>query len=218
MKWNCAQIEERLSDYVDGLLSEEERREFSAHVSGCANCAPLVSTVSTLVTRMHALEPVEAPLKLIPNILDQTLGPRGTAAHQGWRGWFAWLEPVMQPRFAMGVASLVVTIFILIQATGIRPNKLSSADMNPANLYRTANRHAHLVYARGAKFVNDLRVVYEIQSRLRPEAQPNQAPEPATPPPSDPQQKSEGPHPGRTANTSLVEVAFLFTPVSRSFR
>ncbi len=217
MTWNCAQIEERLSDYVDGLLSEEERREFSAHVAGCANCAPLVSTVSSLVTRMHALEPVEAPLKLIPNILDQTLGPRHAEAQRGWRGWFAWLEPVMQPRFAMGAASLVVTAFILVQVMGLRPNKMSAADVNPANLYRTANRHAHLMYARGTKFVNDLRVVYEIQSRLRPEAQPNQTPEPA-PPPSDPQQKSEGVHPGRTANTSLVEVACLFTPDSRSFR
>lgn len=217
MNWNCEQIEERLSDYVDGLLSDEERREFSAHVAGCANCAPLVSTVSTLVTRMHALEAVEAPLKLIPNILDQTLGPRRTETRQGWRGWFAWLEPVMQPRFAMGVASLVVTFIILVQVTGLRPKNVNAADLNPANLYRTANRHAHLVYARGAKFVNDLRVVYEIQSRLRPEAQPNQAPEVAPPPP-DPQQKSEGPHPGRTANPSLVEVAFLFTPVSRSFR
>jgi len=217
MKWTCEQIEEQLSDYVDGLLSEEEGREFSAHVAGCVNCAPLVATVSTLVTRMHALEPVETPLRLVPNILDQTLGPRRTETRQGWRGWFAWLEPMMQPRFAMGVASLVVTFFILIQVTGIRAKNVSAADLNPANLYRTANRHAHLVYARGAKFVNDLRVVYEIQSRLRPEAQPNQAPE-TPPPPSDPQQKSEGKHPGSTANTSLVEVAFLFTPVSRSLR
>jgi TFIIF-interacting CTD phosphatase-like protein len=32
---------------------------------------------------------------------------------------------------------------------------------------RNADRQAHLVFARSAKFVSDLRVVYEIQTRLR---------------------------------------------------
>ena len=41
------------------------------------------------------------------------------------------------------------------------------ADLSPASVFHNADRQAHLVYARGTKFVSDLRVVYEIQSRLR---------------------------------------------------
>jgi hypothetical protein len=57
---------------------------------------------------------------------------------------------------------------------------------------RTANRQAHLTYARGAKFVNDLRVVYEIQSRLGSQPEPQSAPQPPT---QNPQDKSQtNPH------------------------
>jgi len=69
--------------------------------------------------------------------------------------------------------------------------------LSPANIFRTANRQVHLTYARSAKFVNDLRVVYEIQSRLQPgpEPSPNSAPAPeqkqSQPDPSMPQQKSD---------------------------
>jgi hypothetical protein len=216
MIWNCAQIEERLSDHLDGMLNAEESRAFGDHVAGCVICAPLVQRVTTMVGRMRTLEPVEAPARLIPRILEQTLGPRTKSK----KGWLVWLSPLLQPRFAMGGASLVATLFILIQGFGIHPTKLRAADLNPENLYHAANRRAHLVYARGAKFVNDLRVVYEIQSRLRPEAAPLQAPqEEKAPPPPNPQQKSEGePHPGRSANDSLTELASLLIPVPRSLQ
>jgi hypothetical protein len=69
-----------------------------------------------------------------------------------------------------------------------------------------------LTYARGAKFVNELRVVYEIQSRLEPEPKPEQVParpkhEPK-PDPHYPQQKSET-HPGRHEARATTLLAFL---------
>jgi hypothetical protein len=58
-------------------------------------------------------------------------------------------------------------------------------------LARAANRQAHLVYAHGAKFVNDLRLVYEIQSRFSaPEAAGSGEANPAPQPPLDPQPKT----------------------------
>jgi hypothetical protein len=41
------------------------------------------------------------------------------------------------------------------------------ADFRPAAIYQKADQQAHLVIARSVKYVSDLRVVYEIQSRLR---------------------------------------------------
>jgi hypothetical protein len=85
------------------------------------------------------------------------------------------------------VAASVVIVFHAATAEGGRSN------LNPINLLRGANRHAHLTYARGAKMINNLRVVYEIQSRLMP--QPDSLSEPLTPPPAS--RPSIEPQPGR---------------------
>src|SRR5580692_5223126 len=198
MDWNCALTEERLSDYLEGKLSAAEAAAFSAHMASCANCTETVAQVSGLVDQMHKLEMVEEPPQLIAKILDATLGPR--TQKESWRQWFGWISVVWQPRFAMGLAAAVASVVIVSYAAGLTPAKLKKADLSPANVLRSANRQAHLTYARGAKFVNDLRVVYEIQSKLQPEPEPmpvsNPAPEQqkehnSIPPESTPQQKSQ---------------------------
>ena len=61
----------------------------------------------------------------------------------------------------------MATFFILFSASGISLRKPKLADLHPTNVYRNADRHLHLVYASSVKYVSDLRVVYEIQSKLR---------------------------------------------------
>lgn len=204
MDWNCVLTEERLSDHLDGLLSPAEAAAFSAHVAGCDQCGKLVAQVGGLVNSMQRLEALEAPPQLVTKILDATLGPR--AQKQSWRRWFTWIPTLWQPRFTMGVATVVATLLIIVYTTGFSPNKLKKVDLNPANMFRAANRQAHLTYARSAKFVNDLRVVYEIQSRLQPDIQQQPLVPPAPPPEqnqqphsTNPQEKSQtAPHPGHT--------------------
>jgi len=206
MDWNCTQSEERLSDHLDGQLSPVESAAFLAHVSQCADCTRLVGQVQGLVGSLHELEPLEAPPKLAKSIIRATLGSR-------WKRWFSWVPVLWQPRFAMGALTVAASLAIVFHTAGLTPAKLRKMDLNPLNLYRTANRQAHLTYARGAKFVNDLRVVYEIQSRLQPEPEPNAAPssapapdEPSKPPSSNPQQKSEQ----KPRDRSQLRVAGLF--------
>jgi anti-sigma factor RsiW len=213
MDWNCVLTEERLSDYLGGLLSPGEAAAFSAHANACDQCAKRVAQVSGLMRRMQQLEPLEAPPELISKILHSTIGPR--TEKQKWNRWFTWLPALWQPRFVMGAATVVATLLIVIYTAGLSPAKLRKANLSPANVLRSANRQVHLTYARSAKFVNDLRVVYEIQSRLQPESepQPNAAPEPAPPqnlqPSSkNPQEKSQsGPHPGHTQTRTGVLLA-----------
>ena len=50
MTWTCDQIEARLSDYLDGLLQGAERATFNEHLAGCAECAPLLASVRSLVS------------------------------------------------------------------------------------------------------------------------------------------------------------------------
>jgi Putative zinc-finger len=194
MNWDCTITEARLSEALDGLLSREEAAAYSVHLAGCARCQGLAGQVGAMLERMHGLEMVPEPPQLAERILEATLGPR--QQKQGRRQWFAWTAGLWQPRFVMGAVTVAASIFIVIHASGISPAKIRRLDLNPANLLRAANRQAHLSYAHGAKFVNDLRVVYEIQSRLEPAQEPTAAPAPAVEPQSQPsspspQQKSE---------------------------
>ncbi|HEV2615023.1 MAG TPA: anti-sigma factor [Candidatus Acidoferrales bacterium] len=201
MNWTCVQIEERLSDYLDGLLPAAEQREFRAHVDACPQCAPLLAQVTHVIGRLRTLEPEPVPAALFSTILDQTLGPRKTK-----REWFGWLPMLWQPRFAMGTVTVLATLLIIFQATGVRRSDITAASLNPVNIFHAADRHAHLAFARSVKFVNDLRVVYEIQSRLQPAGNP--APN-SSEPSSAPPQKS--PNESQRNNGTNENTAFVAT-------
>lgn len=174
MIWKCEQIEERLSEHLDGLLDAPERAAFESHVAGCALCRKLVAQVGGALAQVHRLEMVEEPLGLATAILDATLGPR--APKKSWK-IFGWLQPVLQPRMAMGFATVVLFGWVSLQALGVQVNEIRLSDLHPVKLYHASTRQAHLIYARGEKFVSDLRVVYEIQSRLRPAQEEPPAPQ-----------------------------------------
>ena len=176
MDWNCTFTEERLSDYLEGKLLPAEAAAFSAHTADCAHCTQTVALVGGIVDRMRKMPVVEEPPQLIAKILDATLGPRTQK-----ESWFrlGWISILWQPRFVLGLGAAVASVVIVSYAAGLTPAKLKKADLSPANVLRSANRQAHLTYARGAKFVNDLRVVYEIQSKLQPEPEPMPVSNPA---------------------------------------
>jgi anti-sigma factor RsiW len=191
MTWTCEQTEARLSDYLDGLLQPAEHAAFDLHVNSCARCTPLVASVSHALNGLHKLEQVEPSPRLINSILTVTQGP------QTWRNAKRWLRSLQSPRFVYSAVSVAATIVVLLTASGFNWRKPKFTDLAPATIYRNADREVHLVYARGTKFVSDLRVVYEIQSRIN-ETEPNPAAREETIPQSSPRKKD----PGRTDNTN----------------
>jgi hypothetical protein len=177
MNWNCTLTEERLSDFLDGALTPEESAAISAHAAGCTDCAGLIAQVRATVTMMQQAPPLPLPAQLERKILDATLGPQKPKAES--QGWLGWLSVVWQPRFAMGIVTVAASFVIVFHAA-----TAPGSNLNPVNLLRGANRQAHLTYARGAKMVNNLRVVYEIESRMSPP--PESLSEPITQPPARP--------------------------------
>jgi len=165
MIWTCEQTEQQLSDYLDRLLTPAEMQAFDAHVPTCQRCAPLLASVSTLVTDLRSMEQVDDPPRLVYSILDKTLGPRDSLT--GWHWILGWTRGIASLRFAYGALSVAATLLILVTASGFNWRHPKLADLQPVNVYRSADRKAHRVYASTTKFVNDLRVVNEIQSRLR---------------------------------------------------
>jgi anti-sigma factor RsiW len=221
MNWNHAETEERLSDYLDALMTPEESAAFSSHAARCTECARLLRQVGGLVAQMRAVELLPVPALLDRKILDATLGSR--TPREGWKRMFAWAPILWSPRFAMGAVTVVAVFAIVLHTAGVTPGKFKRADLSPVSMARSANRQVHLVYARSAKFVNDLRVVYEIQSALQrsPEPPPSANPEPqpkSESPSSSPDQKSqESPRP-RSQMRSAPMLAFVLSEFTRSPR
>jgi hypothetical protein len=184
MNWTCEQTEAHLSDYLDGLLESAEQVAFDHHVNGCERCTPLVASVSHVLGTLHTLEQVEPSPRLINSVLTNTLGPRS------WRNARRWLRNLQSPRFVYSAVSVTATFFVLVSASGFSWKKPKLADLAPASIYRNANRQVHQVYAHGTKFVSNLRVVYEIQSRLRQDNEIPTTPE-GTIPQSSPDQKRD---------------------------
>ena len=213
MNWNCTNTEERLSDYLDGALTPAEAAAFKAHADSCADCALMLASVSGLVTRMHAMELEPAPPLLMNRILDATIGPR--KEKKSWKSWIGWTGSFVEPRFVMGLVTVAATVLVVIYSTGFTPSKLKKANLSPVEVYRAANREVHLKYGQSVKYVNDLRVVYEIQSRLQPANQPSpesnpmpmeQQPQQQKAP--NPQEKSQsGPKPGHSQTRMTAMLA-----------
>lgn len=179
MTWTCDQVEAQLSDYLEGLLQAPDRAEFEAHLASCAECAPLVASVRGVMSELHSMEQLDAPPRLVYSILDNTLGPREKVT--AWQTIGNFIRGLTTPKFAYGAASVMATLIILLGTSGISLRKPKLADLHPVNVYRNANRRLHLAYASSEKYVSDLRVVYEIQSRLRQGENDLQTPEESAP-------------------------------------
>ena len=163
MNWTCDQIEARISDYLDGAMTVAQEAAFTAHVASCPNCTQLVASIKGLVKTMRNVDQEEVPPQLIYSILDATLGPRLTP----WQVFTKWLRGLATPKFAYGAGSVMATCLIVLGASGTSLRKTKLADLTPSAVYLGVERQAHMTYAKSRKYVMDLRVVYEIQSRLR---------------------------------------------------
>jgi hypothetical protein len=96
----------------------------------------------------------------------------------------------------MGTVTMAMLVLVLWPALGVQWSELTWADLKPANLLSALDRRANLMYARGVKFVNEMRVVVEIQNMLQPvsDSQRKSSPE------ATPGEKQDEEKPGQKTN------------------
>jgi hypothetical protein len=70
---DCKAIQEQLSEYMDGRLSEGERREIAAHLDACPACREALEQLQKVVDLVGELPYVTAPEGLHEKILRQNL-------------------------------------------------------------------------------------------------------------------------------------------------
>jgi anti-sigma factor RsiW len=202
---NCADVDILLADYVDGTLRAEDKSALEAHLAGCAACAELARDSAAAVEFMERAAVAEAPPELVTRILFEiTAGPsRAVIKPSLVRRLFGrWLEPVLQPRFAMGMALTVLSFAIIGRSTHVR--QLTLSDLDPVKVWTAAEDRVVRWYGRGVKYYESLRVVYEIQTRLKewaeeqPSSQTSPQTSPQTNPPSGPPSGNPTPGAGET--------------------
>jgi len=67
----CALIQERLSEYIDGTLDADDRAAVENHISTCKTCKEDLASLTEMVEELHAMDPVEAPADFLEKIHER---------------------------------------------------------------------------------------------------------------------------------------------------
>jgi hypothetical protein len=161
---NCAELETLICDYVDGTLTAARKADVERHLEACPACAEVARNSAAAVAFMERAADVEPPPELITRILFDAPWTRKAPA-KGW-GWLRKLiAPIMQPRFAMGMAMTILSFSILSRFVPIQ--QLKATDLRPAEVWASLDDRTHRAWARSMKYYENLKVVYQIQTLLR---------------------------------------------------
>lgn len=166
----CAELEILLCDYADGSLAAAERTALEAHLAECSACSELARDVAGVTAFLERVPDVEPPPELLTRIVHHA--PRGaqpTEERQSWwrRIFGGWVEGVLQPRYAMGMAMTVLSLAMLARFAHIEPRPPRPSDLDPVKVWQTVDDRTHRVWDRAMKYYDNLRLVIEIQSRLK---------------------------------------------------
>ncbi len=201
----CTEFEALVSDALEGQLSAARKESFEAHRRVCGVCGPLFAEVQAGQQWLRSLEAVEPPAYMVRNILAATSGvvsrrslsataatadgrtpPFGERAREWWDSFSAsFFRPVAafvrQPRFVMSFGMTFFSFSLALTAAGVKPKDVAKVNLRPAAL-----RHAYNdAQIRVVKYYDNIRFVYEIESKLRELKRANT---PAEPRPAEPKE------------------------------
>jgi len=180
----CNEFESLLTDAIDGLLTGAQLERFQAHAGSCSACGPLFAEVEAGRNWLKDLTEVEPPAGMVNSILASTTGvdtqrlrvnvsapSRVSLSHSLWERAQAWasanMQPiwatVRQPRFAMSFGMAFFSLSVALSVLGVKPADLRQVSLRPA-----AIRHTYYnTQARVVRYYENIRFVYEVESRVR---------------------------------------------------
>lgn len=163
----CSDLDALICDYVDGTLTPAERATVELHLASCPSCRALVEDARSAVSFIEKTAAVEPPPALVNHLLFEVRqGAMRPVRERG--GWLARiLEPVLQPRFAMGMAMTILSFAMLARFAGVPVRQLRITDLEPAKVWMAAEDRVWRTWDRAKKYYESLRLVYEIQQTLK---------------------------------------------------
>lgn len=172
----CTEFELLLADAIDGQLQEDQLARFEQHKGSCPECTAMFADAQAGMAWLKELDEVEPPAHLMNNILAATTGvtrAETTAMHDAAakRPWWQRvhdalrpvLAPAMTPRFAMSCAMAFFSVSSVLGVAGVKVSDLRRIDLSPKGITHTY----YATEARAMKYYESIRLVYEIESRVR---------------------------------------------------
>ncbi|HTD56937.1 MAG TPA: zf-HC2 domain-containing protein [Silvibacterium sp.] len=200
----CEEWEALLADALDGMMPAADSANFESHHHTCAACAGLLAQSRQGQEWMRFLhfEP-EAPADLVERILGRTSGAvaerplavYGAPIPAGAPG----VLPLPRRRFVwdtrlmMTAAMAFFSIALTLNLAGVQLSHLKLSDLTPASIESNLTRQFYGAKSQLVRYYDNLRFVYEVESKMRelrrdedtqrPAAQPDQkAPAPQSTP------------------------------------
>lgn len=163
---NCADFEVRLADYLDETLGTTDMRLIEDHAAVCLGCGELLADAGSALKVLRETEEIAPPPDLLTRISYQA--PAGRFRYPLERqGFFSRLfQPLLQPRLAMGMAMTILSFAMLERCTGIHVQHIQAADLNPLRIWGGLEDKTLRLKDRAVKYYENLRWVYEIETRL----------------------------------------------------
>jgi hypothetical protein len=164
----CEELEVVLCDYLDGTLDATQLEAVTLHLDACPACREMADDVSGAIQFMGRVSEVTPPPELITRIVLETTGLPGEPARAGWRRFLGrFLDPVLQPRFAMSMALTFLSFAMIGKLVGVESKPFRQADLNPVRLWLNLEDSAQHAWMRTVKYYEGMRLVYEVQSRYK---------------------------------------------------
>jgi hypothetical protein len=164
----------------------------------------LFAAAGTGFKALHSLVEVEPPAMLVHNILAATIGQVQTAPVarpvdesfvqklQRWMGGLA--GPVLQPRFAMSFGMAFFSVSLMLHLSGVKAADFRHLDLRPSAIAKSF----YETEGKLVRYYENLRVVYEIESRVQQLKRATGSDEtPATPQPKEDQKQKNEPDPNQ---------------------
>ena len=131
---NCEEFAPLLSAFVDGELTENERAEVLAHVSGCAACRARLDELFVLHDALGALDEPEVPADLTARVMAAVRAEKAAQTPQrkkpgAWRRWAAMA--------ACAALALFAAVTIPQMGAEMAANDAAPADANGQALFST---------------------------------------------------------------------------------
>jgi hypothetical protein len=238
----CDEWENLIADALDGTLTAADAAAFTRHHSECALCAQMLKETQQGKSWLEylAVEP-QVPPGLLNKILARTSEqpqaadapgvPLGVttpahpvAARPVWRRVLLPLSPhrlrqVMEPRLMMTTAMAFFSIALTLNLAGINLSQIRPADLKPSRLRANLSRQYYSTNQQVMKYYENLRLVYEMEARVRELRRSTEA-EPAaqSPRPSPGETPKQAPRDGTGSPSSTAPIERQVLPVPEDRR
>ncbi len=104
----CRDVKSRLSEYIDGMLEDDESSLVRAHVETCLDCAKTYASMTRLIGFMRETESVDEPADFLDSV--RTKLDRRSSPGDFVRRWFG--APVTRMPLKAAAVALVVVLLV----------------------------------------------------------------------------------------------------------